>query len=171
MSSTSLSGTPKPGVVEVRLETRIRRPAAEVFAFLTHVDNFAKWQEGIAGIEQLDPGPWHAGTRIRTVHKFLIWNSLVDYSEIVSLEHNVRFRNQGKAGSNAYREEFLLENEGDGIRLKYSADITPGGIFIFIKSISAWAFRSQMQRSFARLKILLEQSEQQVATVADASAI
>ncbi len=157
--------------VAIRLEVSIRRSPAEVFAFLTDVRNFARWQEGIASIQQLDAGPWKKGTRIKTVHKFLLWNSLVDYSEIISLEPDAGFRNQGKAGNNAYREEFRLETTADGTCLKYSADITPGGVFIFLKSISAWAFRGQMKRSFEKLKVLLEQPLQEAAILTDASAI
>jgi carbon monoxide dehydrogenase subunit G len=143
-------------MIEIRLHTAIAAPPETVYAFLTQIDNFPKWQEGLVRLEQLDPGPWHAGMRIKTIHSFLIWNNLEDFSEIAALEPGRRIANQGAAGKNRYSEEFLLLPEGAGTRLEYRADIEPGGIFRYLKTISAWSFRSQMRRSFSRLKVLLE---------------
>jgi hypothetical protein len=136
----------------------IRRTPAEVFAFLTGIDNFQKWQEGIVAVEALDPGPWRVGLRIKTVHKFLFWNNLQDFSEIEGLETDRRIANAGTAGRSTYREEFSLEDIEGHTRLTYRADVTPGGIFVFIEPLAAWAFKSQMRRSLGNLKRWLEKN-------------
>lgn len=143
-------------MIEVRLESAIRVSPDDLFGFLTKTENFQRWQEGLVRVEQLDPGPWAAGTRLKTVHSFLIWNNLVDHSEITAIEPGRRIANKGMAGQNAYQEEFLLIPEGGGVLLRYRADIEPGGVFMYLKTLSAWNFRSQMRRSLARLKALLE---------------
>jgi hypothetical protein len=158
-------------MIEVRLEVSIRRASGDVFSFLTTIGNFRKWQEGIVSVEQLDAGPWRAGTRIKTVHSFLFWNDLQDHSEIVAVETDRRISNQGQVGKTRYREEFLLVPEAEGTRLCYRADIEPGGVFSYLKTLSAWNFRAQMRRSFAKLKSLLESAEQAAPLVADTSAI
>ncbi|MDB5104177.1 MAG: hypothetical protein JWP91_1866 [Fibrobacteres bacterium] len=158
-------------MIEVRLEVGIRRSAEDVFSFLTELSNFKKWQEGIVSVEQIDPGPWRAGTRFKTIHSFLFWNNLIDLSEIVAVDANRRISNQGRVGKTSYREEFLLASEGEGMRLIYRADIEPGGVFSYMKTLSAWNFRSQMRRSFERLKVLMEYSPVSSPLVADAGAI
>src|SRR4051812_16568309 len=115
----------------------IRKPVAEVFSFLTGMENFQKWQEGIVAVEALDPGPWRVGLRVKTVHSFLLWKNLQDFSEIVGLETNRRIANAGTAGSSKYQEEFLLESVGTDTRLTYRAEIKPGGVFVFIEPLAA----------------------------------
>jgi hypothetical protein len=147
---------PSANRIEVRIGILIGRTPADVFAFLTELNNFTKWQEGIVGAELLDPGPWRAGTRIKTIHSFLIWKHLEDYSEIVEIIPNRIIRNRGKVGKTTYREEFALEEKNGGTHLRYLAEIEPGGVFSHMKTLSAWAFRSQMRNSFNKLKQLLE---------------
>jgi hypothetical protein len=157
-------------MIEVKLEVAIGRPAGEVFAFLTAIGNFKKWQEGIVAVEQIDAGPWRPGTRIKTIHSFLIWNNLQDHSEIMDIETDRRISNRGQVGKTVYREEFLLSPEGNGTLLRYRAEIEPGGVFAYLKTISEWNFRSQMRRSFAKLKSLME-TAQSVPLVPDAGVL
>jgi hypothetical protein len=145
-------------VVNLGLAIEISRPAPEVFAFLAAADNYPRWQEGIVHIEQLDPGPWRAGTRIRTVHAFLWWRSLVDDSEITAIEPGTAFSTRGGIGTTRYREEFRLKPRPGGASLAYTAEIEPGGVFRFIRPLAAWSFRSQMLRSLGNLKRLLDQT-------------
>jgi hypothetical protein len=143
-------------MIEIRLEETILRSPADVFAYLTELGNFQNWQEGIVRVELLDPGPWRAGTRFKTIHSFLIWNKLEDLSEILAIEPGKRIANRGGVGKTRYQEEFLFEAVPGGTHMRYRADIEPGGVFAYIKTISGWAFQSQMRRSFSKLKNLLE---------------
>lgn len=154
-------------MIEVREQVHILRPQEDVFAFLTDLDNFMKWQEGLVAVELLVPGPWRAGTRIKTTHSLLLWKTLLDYSEITHFEAGKGFRNRGDVGKTHYEEEFVLEPDSGGTLLKYTANIRAGGIFTYIQPLAAWAFRQQMKRSFRKLKLLLESSP----LVADAVAI
>src|SRR4051812_38066346 len=101
-------------MIEVHIDVRIAKPPAAVFAFLTDAGNFKKWQEGSGGVEFLDRGPWRNGTRLKTIHSFLIWKHLEDWSEIIEIVPNRRIRNRGKVGKTIYREEFGLEMESGG---------------------------------------------------------
>lgn len=150
-------------MIEVKEEISIRREPAEVFAFLTDAPNFLQWQEGVVDLEVMTPGPWRVGTRIRTFHSFLLWKRLEDWSEVTGLEPDRSIRNAGRSGNTTYEEEFLLENADGGCRLRYRANIKPGGIFAFIEGLAGWAFRNQMRRSFGRLKMVLEKGSYQTA--------
>lgn len=150
-------------MIAVREELLIRREPADVFAFLTDAPNFLKWQEGVEDLEVMTPGPWRVGTRIRTFHSFLIWKRLEDWSEVTGLEDGKLIRNAGRSGNTTYEEQFLLEAAPEGCRLHYRADIKAGGIFAWIEGLAGRAFRSQMRRSFAKLKTLLEKETFQPA--------
>ncbi len=53
--------------VTVEVETRIARPAAEVFAAIVDVEHYPAWliASGIVRVERLDAGPLAAGARLR----------------------------------------------------------------------------------------------------------
>lgn len=53
--------------IAVDLETSIARPVADVFAALVDVERYPTWlsASGITGVELLDAGPLHAGSRMR----------------------------------------------------------------------------------------------------------
>jgi hypothetical protein len=51
----------------IDLEARISRPVPDVFAALVDVERYPTWlvASGITGVERLDDGPLHAGSRLR----------------------------------------------------------------------------------------------------------
>jgi hypothetical protein len=53
--------------IAVQVETRIARPVADVFAALIDVESYPSWlgASGITGVQLLDAGPLHAGSRLR----------------------------------------------------------------------------------------------------------
>jgi uncharacterized protein YndB with AHSA1/START domain len=53
--------------VSVETETRIERPATDVFAALVDVERYPEWliASGIVKVERIDPGPLTAGSRLR----------------------------------------------------------------------------------------------------------
>jgi len=143
-------------MIRIDFRVTIRRPSTEVFAFLTNADNYRNWQEGIVRMELLDDPPWRKGTRMKTVHAFLFWKNLEDFSELTRVQAGSGFSTRGSSGGSTYQENFSIENCEGGARLDYFAEIMPAGIFKLLRPLTAWAFRGQMRRSFAKLKHILE---------------
>ncbi|MDQ2999760.1 MAG: hypothetical protein M3Y08_00655 [Fibrobacterota bacterium] len=112
----------------------------------------------------------HAHAHQNDPQRFLFWNDLQDHSEITDRETDRKISNRGLVEKTAYQEEFLLMPDGAGTRLRYRADIELGGVFAYMKTRSAWNFRSQMRRSFSTLKTLLER-DQPIPLVADAGVV
>jgi hypothetical protein len=57
------------GGIHLRNELFIRRPPAEVFAYLLHFENMPKWNYYVVSVTQTTPGPIALGTTFHQVRK------------------------------------------------------------------------------------------------------
>jgi hypothetical protein len=145
-------------MIRINESLHIQCPTEEVFGFLTLAENFPRWQEGIVSIQVLDAGPWRPGTRIRTIHSFLLWKRLQDDSEITGMDPGRGFTNRGKVGNTRYEEAFSLQAHVGGTTLDYQTEIRAGDVFRFFEPVAGYAFKMQMKKSFGKLKRLLEKT-------------
>ena len=73
-------------MIDFTIETEIKRPVAEVFAYVTDPAKLATWQTNTVSAVAEDGAPVHVGTRLREVHRGpggRQLSSLVEVSELV----------------------------------------------------------------------------------------
>ena len=107
--------------------TEITRPAAEVFAFLSHHPNHTKIVKQNAKSEQLDPGPMKVGTRVRNTARFL-WLDMVETFEVTELEESRTLAKRSLPGSTfETSDRFEVEETPNGARVRLVVTGTPHG--------------------------------------------
>lgn len=108
--------------VSVEIETRIDRPAVEVFAALTDVERYPEWliASGIVRVERLDPGPLKSGSRLR-ISQTVAGRSTVLDGSVTRLSPGATFGLTGKDKDGVTIEiDALLTPDGSATRLRWS---------------------------------------------------
>ncbi len=108
--------------VSVEIETRIDRPAAEVFGGLTDVEDYPKWliASGIVRVERLDPGPLAVGSRLR-ISQTVAGRSTVLDGSVTKLAPGIAFGMSGKDKDGVTIEiDAALAPDGPATRLRWS---------------------------------------------------
>lgn len=134
-------------MIRFELETRIERPASDVFAYLTNPLTLHEWQ-GTAEVEQLTPGPVGDGTRFREVHRML-GRRIESVTEVVDYEPDRRFEVRVVSGPVPINGRWELQADATGTRLHFSAQ--GGG-----PALATPLVRRRFRRQHTRLKRLVE---------------
>ena len=130
-------GTP----LRVEHTTVIRRPVAEVFAYVARVENDRAWQPEIAEVRLTSPGPIRVGSTFREVRRTLgrtfVWDM-----RVTALETNRHLCIESAAGTMPYRGCRQFEAIGDGTRITETSEV----------ELPVWLrpFRALIARSSAR---------------------
>jgi uncharacterized protein YndB with AHSA1/START domain len=100
--------------LKVELQTRIGRSPAAVFAELVALDRYPQWliATGVQAIEQVDPGPLAAGTRLRIAQSVAGRATTLEGS-VIALEPDRRIALQAK--------------DREGIKVGIQAALQPDG--------------------------------------------
>jgi uncharacterized protein YndB with AHSA1/START domain len=109
--------------IAVEIETRIGRPAAEVFAALSAVERYPEWliASGIVRVERLDAGPLAVGSRLR-ISQSVAGRSTVLDGAVTAIETGSEFGIRGRDRDGVTIElDAHLASEGDvATRLRWS---------------------------------------------------
>ena len=101
-------------------------PAEEVFSRVSDFSSAQDWDPGVVEGERLTGDAIEIGSRFRIVAKFLGSKSELVY-EITEFEPGRRVLLRGENSNVVSVDEIVVEPNGDGSRLTYSADLTLKG--------------------------------------------
>ncbi len=135
----------------------IKRPIAEVFAYLDDIASERVWQPNLRVAEQEPPGPTVVGTRKRYVSQFL-GREVDNTYEVTELDPGRRVVYETQRGSSIEaRSEILCEPTDTGTRVTMFITGKPKGVLRFIpaKLLEA-AYREELSATLSRLKATME---------------
>jgi uncharacterized protein YndB with AHSA1/START domain len=136
-------------------EIVIKRPVEVVFATVTDIPGWRRWQPGLLESRQTTPEPVGVGAKAVTVRanfgqRFQI---RVDVTEFVP-NHLVAFRSV--SGPITVKIRMTLTPVAGGARLHQQTEGQPHGFFRVAQPVLAYPLKKEMPDGLARLKGLLE---------------
>jgi uncharacterized protein YndB with AHSA1/START domain len=133
----------------------IRRPPKEVFAFLSDLENWSRWQPELREVEQISRGPVAVGTTFRQAldaggKRIELIGQVIEYepNENLSLDY-VR-------GGLSFRLHFHLEPIDDGTRLVGKGEGRMSGFSSLFEPVVEREVNEQIKTNLDDLKVLLE---------------
>lgn len=133
----------------------INRPIEEVFAFVTDVDNAAKWQSGIIEAKATSSGPTGVGTTYCYVVQ-VMGRKLETGGEITVYQPLARYGWKSTSGPFPMSGSTTFESVPGGTLVTDTVEATPGGFFKLAEPLLMKQQQSQMAKDMKRLKELLE---------------
>jgi uncharacterized protein YndB with AHSA1/START domain len=131
----------------------IRRPVAEVFAFLADFENVPKWNYAIVETRKVSAGPVGIGT---TYHQTRSIPSRSDESfEVTAFEPPRRLEIQGQIGPFRARIDYVLEPTGAGTTVRNSVDLRSSGLSAIVAPLAASRVKQAVAANLDTLKQLL----------------
>jgi carbon monoxide dehydrogenase subunit G len=154
-------------MIHIEISTQIARTRAEVFDFLTDLDNLKRWQTGVIQTKSLMEGPVRVGYQFTETAKVGPW-TLNTVSTVTDLKTNERFAFQVKsAGPLDCDVQFDLQPVAGGTRLTITGAGRLKGMWRLLQPMLVRELRKETQTELATIKLLLEAS----AAVPSGSAI
>jgi uncharacterized protein YndB with AHSA1/START domain len=141
-------------MIKFNLSVVIHRPIEDVFAYANDLSHWPEWNPGL--IEASAPeGPFHAGTRIREVFRFL-GRRIESTFEVVEYEPNRQVTYRTVAGPIPMTGTQTYEPVDGATKLTVTGEGEAGGFFKLAEPVVAQMTRRQFQTGLDNLKDLLE---------------
>ena len=134
----------------------IRRPAEEVFAFVTDPAAYPRWQPSLVRVEPHAPGPLRLGSEATEVRRFL-GRELETTWTCVEHEPGRRSAIESDEGPVPFRGTFVLEPCGGGTRFTWIVE-TRGAAARLGGPLVGRATKRELAANAGRLKRLLEEA-------------
>ena len=141
--------------VDVQVETIIRRPLADVFAFASDPSNAPKWYVNIKEATWKTAPPIRVGSQIAFVAHFL-GQKLVYTYEIKTHLPGEKLVMRTAEGPFPMETTYAFSVAGDGTRMALRNQGQPSGFARITGPLMAMAMRRAMTKDLAKLKRLLE---------------
>jgi uncharacterized membrane protein len=132
------------------LETRIARPVAVVFAYVSDVRNLPEWQESASTAEWIEEGK-----RFRERRNFLGRTAQLEL-EVTANEPDRRFDVKSVAGPVRFEIHHAFEADGGETVLRVTAQAKVGGALRFAAKMAQGQAERQFRNDLHRLKEILE---------------
>jgi uncharacterized protein YndB with AHSA1/START domain len=145
-------------VIDFTIETDIKRPVAEVFAYVTDPAKLATWQTNTVSAMAEDGAPLHLGTRLREVHRGPGGRQLSSLVEVSELVPDRLFALRAVEGPLPVDARLSVEPSESGTRLRFRVRGEPTGPLRFLQPVMRFALKRQFREHCATLKRVLEQS-------------
>jgi uncharacterized protein YndB with AHSA1/START domain len=133
----------------------IRRPPAEVFAYLADPENIPKWNYAIASTRQTTPGSVGVGTRFRQTRT--IPRPAEEELEVTGFEPDRHLALRGDLGPLSGSLAYELEAVPEGTRLTNRADLRARGPLGIAAELGAGRIRAAVADNLDVLRRILEQ--------------
>ena len=133
----------------------INRPAGEVFAYLTDLNNDPKWQETIVEAKYTSEGPVAVGAT--GVHRAKGMGMTMDCGwELTEYEEPRRLGWKFISGPFSGPDGYTLESTPGGTKLTHAAELQPHGLLRLLTPIMGGGFAKQARHDLRTLKRILE---------------
>jgi uncharacterized membrane protein len=143
-------------MVDVRVETVIQRPVAEVAAFAGDPGNAPQWYANITSVQWETEPPVHVGSRIAFVARFLGRTLSYTY-EVVELVDQERLVMRTSQGPFPMQTTYTWQPDGAGsTRMVLHNTGEPSGFARMSAPMMERSMRRATTQDLARLKALLE---------------
>jgi uncharacterized membrane protein len=133
----------------------INRPQQEVFAFVTDLNNDAKWQANIVSVKQISDGSIGVGSTFRYETKFLGRKSETEI-QLTSYDPPSGASVKAINGPVPFENTYNFEAKGDSTQMTFSGQAEIGGFFKMAEGLAGKQIEKQMETDAAALKKLLE---------------
>jgi uncharacterized membrane protein len=140
-------------------EVTIERAPADVFAYLTDLDNLPEWQASIVEIRREDDGPLGVGTRFTEVRS-VAGRRIESTIEVTALEPDREFALRVVEGPVPGTVSHLVAAEGQATRLTVVGELTGSGLRSLAAPLLERAAKREGERDLRRLKQVLEVERQ-----------
>jgi uncharacterized protein YndB with AHSA1/START domain len=144
-------------VIDFTIETDIKRPVAEVFAYVTDPAKLATWQTNTVSAVAEDGAPLHEGTRLREVHRGPGGRQLSSLVEVSELVPDRLFALRMIEGPLPIDARISVEPSERGTRLRFNVTGEPTGPLRFLQPVMRLALKRQFREHCSSLKRVLEQ--------------
>jgi uncharacterized protein YndB with AHSA1/START domain len=144
--------SPVPAVIE--FSGLVKRPVAEVFAFLANAENQSKWSSEGSQYQRTTKGPIGAGTTFRFTGKFM-GRRLDGTREITDYRPNTTFAFKNTQPI-AFEGRYAFEPVGGGTKITFTAEGKVSGFYKWIMPVFIGMTRRLFLRDFENLKKFLE---------------
>jgi uncharacterized protein YndB with AHSA1/START domain len=142
--------------MQYEVSTLINRPLAEVFKFVTNVENQPKWQSSSVENTQLTPGPMAVGAKIQHVGKWL-GRRYVGIGQVTEFEPDSKWAYKSLSGPYQLEMRYRFEPAPGGARLTMVADGEDSGFFRLPAPLLRFFAQRVLQGDLDRLKKVLEE--------------
>lgn len=140
--------------VDVHPHVVIRRPRADVAAFMFDPHNDLAWTGGIVESLPLSDGPLQPGSRVERVARFLGRTFAYEY-EVLAVEPDCSVE-MSVARPFPMRIRYELEDADDGTLVRIRARGDPGRFFGLASPLLRRLVRRSIAKDLRRLRVLLE---------------
>ena len=144
-------------MIDFTIETDIKRPVAEVFAYVTDPAKLATWQTNTVSAVAEDGAPVHVGTRLREVHRGPGGRQLSSLVEVSELVPDRLFALRTIEGPLPVDARISVEPGEGGTRLRFNVRGEPTGPLRFLQPVMRIALKRQFREHCAALKHAMEQ--------------
>jgi uncharacterized membrane protein len=136
-------------------EVTIERPLAEVFAYLTDVQNVPQWQESAVSAEWIDDG-----RRFREKRHFMGRTAELEL-EVTALEPERRFDVRAVKAPVKFEIRHSLEGLDGGTLVSVHGEAKLSGALRFAAGMAKKQAEGQFRRDFERMKAILERRDEE----------
>lgn len=142
-------------MIKVEKSVTIKKPVAEVFAYVQNNVNSTKWQSGVISV-QMDEGPDNVvGSRYTEVRKFL-GQDMKTTMEITAFIENVKWAAKVVKGSVPYEVTMTYAAVADGTKITTVVEGEPKGFFKLAEGMVVSSLEKSLEEDQNRLKAILE---------------
>ena len=142
-------------MIRIEHEVVVRRPLAEVFAYVSDPMRTPEWQASVIETRRESGEPFGAGSRWREVRQFLGRRLEATVAAEV-YEPEREFSVRAESGPVPFRVRHLFEEVDGGTRISVVAEGEPGRLARLGAPLVARAAETQLRQDFARLREVLE---------------
>ena len=136
----------------------ISRPAEEVFAYMTDLDNDPKWQKGLLEAKHTSEGPVGVGTT--GVHRAKAMGKTIEVAwQLTEYEAPKRIAWKFISGPFTGNESYTLESTPDATKVMHVAEMQPQGFLgrlMLMAGGIGGMFKKQSEKNMQNLKGILE---------------
>ncbi len=141
-------------MIQFQVSAYIKRPADQVFAFLTDAKNLRNWQSNLVENEILTEGPLRAGTRFREVRRMGPRQSEIQ-GEITVFDPNKQFSTKTVTEPHV-TVSYSLQEENGGTRIDYKFVMLTRGFMRLIEPFIGGSIKKETNLDFQTIKRILE---------------
>jgi uncharacterized protein YndB with AHSA1/START domain len=142
-------------MIDFTVDTQIRRPPADVFAYATDPAKLATWQTNTVAAERLDDGPLRVGSRLREVHRAPGGRELPSVVEVSALEPDSVFGLRVVEGTPIHLDTTFEPADG-GTRVRFRVHGRLTGAMRFAQPLVGPMLKRQFTSQLETLKRVLE---------------
>jgi len=142
-------------MIKVEKSVVIKKPVAEVFAYVQNNENSTKWQGGVVSVT-MEEGPDNVvGSRYTEVRKFM-GQEMKTTMEITAFTENVKWAAKVVKGPVPYEVTMTYEAVPEGTKITTHVEGEPTGFFKLAEGMVANTLGKSLEEDYVRLKANLE---------------